>query len=85
MIDAVLVLPLTGEQLAMAEEKGTGYDLRLMLDANGPLGYDLARANGNQNNLWSARLFNMTDTALSSISILETGQRSATAQSRTSL
>jgi hypothetical protein len=55
--DAVLVLPLTDEQLAVIEQKRAGNDLRLMLDANVTLGYDPAHADGDQNNRWPARSF----------------------------
>ena len=60
MFDAVLVLPLTDEQLAVIEKKRAGNDLRLMLDANVTLGYDPARADGDQNNRWPARSFQET-------------------------
>lgn len=55
--DAVLVLPLTDEQLAVIEKKRAGQDLRLMMDANVTLGYDPARAAGDQNHRWPARSF----------------------------
>jgi hypothetical protein len=55
--DAVLVLSLTDEQLAVVEKKRAGRDLRLTLDANVTLGYDPARADGDQNNRWPARSF----------------------------
>jgi hypothetical protein len=55
--DAVLVLSLTDEQLAVIERRRAGNDFRLMLDANVTLGYDPARADGDQNNRWPARSF----------------------------
>jgi hypothetical protein len=54
--DAVLVLSLTDEQLAVVEKKRAGRDLRLTLDANVTLGYDPARADGDQNNRWPAKI-----------------------------
>jgi hypothetical protein len=55
--DAVAVLPLTDEQLAVIEQRRAGSDLRLMLDANAVLGYDPARTSGDQNERWPARSF----------------------------
>jgi hypothetical protein len=55
--DAVAVLTLSDEQLAVIEQRRAGSDLRLMLDANLVLGYDPAASSGDQNARWPARSF----------------------------
>jgi hypothetical protein len=55
--DAVVVLTLSDEQLAVIEQRRAGSDLRLMLDANVVLGYDPAASSGDQNARWPARSF----------------------------
>lgn len=55
--DAVAVLTLGDEQLAVIEQRRAGGDLRLMLDANVVLGYDPAASSGDQNARWPARSF----------------------------
>ncbi len=55
--DAVAVLALGDEQLAVIEQRRAGSDLRFMLDANAVLGYDPAAASGDQNARWPARSF----------------------------
>jgi hypothetical protein len=52
--DAVAVLPLTDEQLAVIEQRRAGSDLRLRLDANVVLGYDPAASTGDQSERWPA-------------------------------
>lgn len=58
--DAVIVLSLTDEQLAIIEDRRAGSDLRIMLDANVVLGYDPAVSDGGQNDRWPARSFQET-------------------------
>jgi hypothetical protein len=55
--DAVLVLSLTDEQLAVIEHRRAGSDFRITLDANVVLGYDLAVAGAMPNDRWPARSF----------------------------
>jgi hypothetical protein len=55
--DAVIVLTLNDEQLAVIEQRRAGGDLRLMLDVNVVLGYDPAASSGDQNTRWPASSF----------------------------
>lgn len=55
--DAVAVLALSDEQLAVIEQRRAGSDLRLRLDVNAVLGYDPAAAGGDQDARWPARSF----------------------------
>jgi hypothetical protein len=53
--DAVLVLSLTDEQLAVIEHRRAGSDFRITLDANVVLGYDPAAAGDKPEDRWPAR------------------------------
>lgn len=55
--DAVAVLTVSDEQLAVIEQRRAGSDLRLMLDANVVLGYDPAASTGDQSARWPAGSF----------------------------
>lgn len=55
--DAVLVLPLTDEQLAVIEQRRAGSDIDIQFDSNIVLGFDPDHIDGSENDRWPERSF----------------------------